>query len=678
VSDRPSPALARAFAVRAFLAGTIAVASMLALAPAASAHAGLESSDPASGELLAEAPASVTMSFTEPPDLDLSSVTVVDASGAEVEIGPLERGAPPRSLELALPADLGDGVYTVSWNVVSTADGHLTAGAFAFGVGVTSDEISAAPGTSEPQTPSPSALAVVGKALLYAGLALAVGATSTALFAFGGVVPARRVLLPAAGLAAVAGAVAMTIAEADLIGVSIGDLLASASGRSYIWLLATTVATLVAGLAAGRSSGRGSLVVVGVAAAAAMLVRATSGHAAALVPALPVELAQWFHFLAIGVWIGGLLPLALLLRERRAAGRPAPVAEASRFSRTAGWALLVVVITGVARTVSEAGGFGDVRAMLTDTSYGTALIVKLALAAALIGLGALNRRRSIPRLGTDDGLLRKVVTVEVAAAVGVFALTGILTSLNPDVPRGEPAPPPARRATASGADFATTTRVTITATPGTAGPNTFEARIVGYDDALPLDADEVSVLMSPIGRPEIEPTTLELRPGEVGGEGAPAAWTGTGTQLSLAGAWDLVVQVRSGARTTEVPLVLVTRAPPTTSVVAQGSGDLPDIETFTLSTGEQLQLYLDPGTPGTNEYHVTAFDPQGRELPLSGLVVVAVDPDGLTETLDVTRLTPGHFAAPVEADAGRWTFEVVATSEGGTVLQATQELEVAS
>ncbi|HJR98854.1 MAG TPA: copper resistance CopC family protein, partial [Actinomycetota bacterium] len=243
MSDRPSPALARAVAVRAFLAGTIAVATMLADAPAASAHAGLESSDPASGELLAEAPASVTMSFTEPPDLDLSSVTVLDASGADVEIGPLERGVPPRSLELALPADLGDGVYTVSWNVVSTADGHLTAGAFAFGVGATADEISAAPGTSEPQTPSPSVLAVVGKALLYAGLALAVGATSTALFAFVGVVPARRVLLPAAGLAAVAGAVAMTIAEADLIGVSIGDLLASASGRSYIWLLATTVAT---------------------------------------------------------------------------------------------------------------------------------------------------------------------------------------------------------------------------------------------------------------------------------------------------------------------------------------------------------------------------------------------------------------------------------------------------
>jgi hypothetical protein len=314
--------------------------------------------------------------------------------------------------------------------------------------------------------------------------------------------------------------------------------------------------------------------------------------------------------------------------------------------------------------------------MLTDTSYGTTLIVKVALAVCLIGLGALNRRRSIPRLATEDGLLRKVLAVEVAAAVGVFALTGILTSLNPDDARGEPPPPPPRRASASGADFATTTRVTFTAIPGTAGPNTFEARIVGYDDDLPVDADEVSVLMSPIGRPEIEPTTLELRPGEPADNEAPAVWTATGTQLSLAGAWELVVEVRSGARTTEVPLVLVTRAPPTTSVVAQGSGDLPDVETFTLSTGEQLQLYLDPGTPGTNEYHVTAFDPQGQELRLSGLVVVAVDPDGLSEPLDVTRLTPGHFAAPVEADAGRWTFEVVATSEGGTVLQATQELEV--
>lgn len=658
---------------RAIAAAAIGVGMLVSLAAAASAHAGLESSDPAAGELLAAPPASVMLAFTEPPDPDLSSVAMLDANGAEIETGPLERGSAPRSVQVTLPDDLGDGVYTVSWRVVSTADGHLTAGAFAFGVGVTSGEVAAVP--EAPSTPSPSPLAVAGKVLLYAGLAVTVGATATGLFAFGGVVPARRALLPLAGASAFVGAVAMTIAEADVVGASVGELLSSAAGRSYAWLLATTAITLVAAFVASRGSSRGPLVALGVSAAAAMLVRATSGHAAALVPAWPAEIAQWVHFLAIGVWIGGLLPLLLLVRERRAAGAPAPVTEVARFSRMAGWALLVVVLTGIARTVGEAGGIGDVRAMLTGTSYGTTLIVKVAIAFLLIGLGALNRRRSIPRLQRDGTLLRQVVAIELVAALGVFGLTGVLTSLDPD-PADDTPRPAAASVSASGADFATTTRVTFTAEPGSAGPNTFEARIVDYDEGTPLEADEVTVLMAAIGRPEVEPATLPMEPREPADGGAPTVWTGAGTQLSLAGAWDLVVQVRSGARTTEVPLVLVTRAPPTTSVVAQGSGDLPDIETVTMSTDEQLQLYLDPGAPGTNEYHVTAFDPEGDELELSGLVVVATGPDGTTETLDVTRLTPGHFAAPIETDAGSWRFDVVATTVGGTVLQANQEQEI--
>ena len=668
--------LARVFAVSA-----IGAALLVTLASAASAHAGLISSNPSDGQVLPTAPASITMSFSEPPDPDLSSVTVLDASGATIETGPLERGVPPRSLELALPDDLGDGVYTVSWVVVSEADGHLTPGVFAFGVSVAPDEVIPAPEAAAPPTPGPSPLAVAGKVLLYAGLVVSLGAAITGLAAFGGVVPSRRLLLPFAGAAALGGAVVMTIAEAGVVGASVGDLLASASGRSYVWLLATAVLTLVAALvgslAASRSAhgarrdaiGRAPLISTGVAAAATMFVRATSGHAAALVPAWPAELAQFVHLLAIGVWIGGLLPLLLLVRARSATGEPPPVIEAKRFSRFAGWALLAVVLTGTARTIGEAGGISDVRTMLTDTSYGTALIVKVALAAVLIGLGALNRRRSIPRLATDGTLLRRVVAIELVGALGVFGLTGTLTSLNPDPPGASPtqATP---SITASGADFATTTRVTLTASPGTAGPNTFEAGIVDYDDGTPVDADEVTVLLSAIGRPEIQPATLNL-------ELSASMWKGAGTQLSLAGAWDAVVKVRLGARTTEVPLILVTRAPPTTSIIAEGSDDLPDIETFTLSTGDQMQVYLDPGGAGASELHVTAFDPQGDELPLSGLVVVAVAPDGHAEVLDAMRLTPAHFSAPAEVNPGRWRFQVVATSEGGTVLQVTHEQEIA-
>ena len=433
--------LARVFAVSA-----IGVALLVAHASAASAHAGFISSDPSDGQVLPTAPTSITMSFSEPPDPDLSSVMALDASGATIETGPLERGVPPRSLELSLPDDLGDGVYTVSWVVVSEADGHHTLGVIAFGVGVAAGEVVPAPEAAAPPTPGPSPFAVAGKVLLYAGLALSVGTAVTGFAAFGGVVPSQRLLLPLAGAAGLVGAVVMTIAEADVVDASVGDLLASATGRSYVWLLATAALTLVAALvgslAAIRSAdgarrvaiGRVPLVAIGVAASATMFVRATSGHAAAFVPAWPAELAQFVHLLAIGVWIGGLLPLLLLVRERAGTGAPAPVIEAKRFSRMAGWALLAVVLTGTARTVGEAGGIGEVRAMLTNTSYGTALILKVGLAVGLISLGALNRRRSIPRLATDRTLLRRVVTIEVVGALGVFGLTGTLTSLNPDTP----------------------------------------------------------------------------------------------------------------------------------------------------------------------------------------------------------------------------------------------------
>ena len=279
-------------------------------------------------------------------------------------------------------------------------------------------------------------------------------------------------LLPLAGACAAVGAIAMTLAEARLLDVSVGDLLRSDTGRSYLWLLATTMATLVAAVAASRTTGRGLLLATGVAAAAAMLVRATSGHAAALMPSLPSEIAQFVHFLAIGVWIGGLVPLlragaAAPTRRGRGAARPGPGRSPVWLAGRCSWSCA----TGAVRTVGEAGGIGDVGAMLTETSYGTTLIVKVVVALLLIGLGAVNRRRSIPRLATDGHLLRQVVAIELVAALGVLGLTGTLTSLNPDPPADTSGPArPGGRSPRPGPTSRRRLRVTFTATPGTAGP----------------------------------------------------------------------------------------------------------------------------------------------------------------------------------------------------------------
>ena len=53
--------------------------------------------------------------------------------------------------------------------------------------------------------------------------------------------------------------------------------------------------------------------------------------------------------------------------------------------------------------------------------------------------------------------------------------------------------------------------------------------------------------------------------------------------------------------------------------VATAAGQ-PDIYTFAFPDGEQIQMYNDPGTAGTDELHLTAFDRTGSELPLARAV----------------------------------------------------------
>jgi hypothetical protein len=96
---------------------------------------------------------------------------------------------------------------------------------------------------------------------------------------------------------------------------------------------------------------------------------------------------------------------------------------------------------------------------------------------------------------------------------------------------------------------------------------------------------------------------------------------------------------------------------------------LPDIVTLTLAGGLQFQCYVDPGTPGGNDVHVTAFDAAGSELPLSDLVVVITPEGGDPGPLPVDRLSPGHFSAPADLDAGSYRIDVVASAKDGSVVQ---------
>ena len=269
-------------AARVLAAALLGAGALVAMASPASAHALLERSVPASDSIVDRAPSDVRITFTEPPDPDLSQVDVLDSTGTSVARGPAAvPSGDEHELRVPLRPGLPDGVDTVTWRPTSTADGHSTGGSFAFGVGVSPAGSSPPAGAVIPATPKPSPEAVAGRWLLYAGLAVLL-ATATMRFAVLRERPrGSRIVLPVAWTLAAVGLLLVAVAEGSAAGVSLGTLLSSATGtplaRQAIALGLTGVAVAVASIRRSDAA----IAAVGVGAAAGLLVHAIGGHAGA-------------------------------------------------------------------------------------------------------------------------------------------------------------------------------------------------------------------------------------------------------------------------------------------------------------------------------------------------------------------------------------------------------------
>jgi copper transport protein len=394
------------------------------------------------------------------------------------------------------------------------------------------------------------------------------------------------------------------------------------------------------------------------------------GPAAAAPDALLQQGFGWLHILAAGLWIGGLVLLLLLLRERhRGSGEP-PVAEARRFSNLALVAVGLVAVTGLLRALSELGGLANVIDGL-HRAYGITLLAKVAVALVLLGLGATNRFRNVIMVAEDPRPLRRFVAAETVFALGVLVLTGVLTGLNP--PASFAASTQAGAApvagTATGADFGTTTRVSLTATPGSPGPNAFRAAVTEYDTGASIAADAVTLRFVSVTHPDLPASQLRLTSQPDGG------WAGQGIAMSVAGTWRVTTLVRAGPTTTEVPLTLITVTDGTTSTVAIAGA--PTTTTTTFRDGVSLQSFVEPATAGNNPVHVTAFAPDGNELPLRSAVVVVSPVNGEPIRPPVQRFSAGHLAANTTLDEGDYVIDIVATARSGQTYESTWRLTIA-
>ena len=109
-----------------------ALLALLAPLSLAHAHGRLKSSTPKDGAILATPPEKIQLEFSEGIELKLSSVTVKGPAKTTVGTNPaIYAAGTDKAIEVALPAGLTAGTYTVDWRILSK-DGHKTKGTFAF------------------------------------------------------------------------------------------------------------------------------------------------------------------------------------------------------------------------------------------------------------------------------------------------------------------------------------------------------------------------------------------------------------------------------------------------------------------------------------------------------------------------------------------------------------------
>ncbi|MDV9176624.1 copper resistance protein CopC [Streptomyces sp. W16] len=569
------------------LLGTVLVLLLLGSAGTASAHAALESTDPADGSVLKSAPRSLTLTFSESVALLDDSFRVYDPDNRRVRTSSAHHAKDVGdTASVTLPAKLGTGTFTVAWRVVS-ADSHPVSGAFTFSVGkpsATTTPISTAPN----ENPLTGSLYDIARYFAYIAAALLIGSAAfMALCRPPDPTVLNRPILTG-WWTLLAATVALLILRAPYEAgtglatafdpAALPRTLTTRPGQALaarLLLLAATAFFLLR-LRGRERFGRAALGTGAGLAVALALTWASAEHASAGIQVPVAMTSAVLHLLAMAVWLGGLTALLTVL-YRSPDLDAAPVA---RFSRLAFASVTVLVVTGVYQSWRGLGSWNA----LTGTSYGRILLVKLGAVVLLLVAAGWSRqwtarlagaevRLHIPELvrtgadaattaastGGDEGLpdpgagdgspdgyrrgLRRSVLLEVAVGVTVLVITTLLTNTLP----GRAAAEAQQTATPAGIPAASVTmvpfrvgnaggKVQITLDPGRVGENSVEAVVYGPDGGFAT----VPELRLSFTLPAQKIGPLDAKIKDEGG------YWGTNTlNLPIAGTWTMKVTVRT-------------------------------------------------------------------------------------------------------------------------------------
>lgn len=368
-----------------------------------------------------EAPPELLLNFSEPVALVGSGVTLRTSEGGSV---PLDIEVQPGGGSIrAVPGEkLTKASYVVEYKIVAQ-DGDVINGSYPFAV-ATAVDVSFTSGAGGGQDPDAvRAEVAVARALLFLGVALALGgavsAWTTRLHVNG--MPGPRPLVRAGSGLALLAALGLLV---DIVAGNWASAWGAMTSPGAARLVSGEAALLGVAVVTARRPWGGAVAVnalVGV-----VLLEGLRAHPGTAAGPLAVTFTA-VHLVAASVWVGGLVHVLRIGARWR--GRPREIRQAlTSYARTAVAMFLLILATGSVMALWLLPTAQDWFA----TQYGRILLVKLAAVVAAAVAAMVARRWA--RLRQESGaptLLGSAARMEAVLLVAVVAVTGTLTSVTP-------------------------------------------------------------------------------------------------------------------------------------------------------------------------------------------------------------------------------------------------------
>ena len=483
--------------------------------PLASAHPFLLDSEPGQGQNAPAGTTQIITNYSEAVEIGFSELRVYDANGNQVDNKDTAYNGGETSLIVTTPP-LEDGVYTITSKVLSKIDGHLVQAAIVFGVGDVKIDSSLLEKQENSETTFiPESIArfpgLVGQTIVLGGVIVSITIWSSQQTRFREVFADinEQFKIKFSKIIGI-GVIATFASNFIMLGVQTWrletsplDVIGTTFGTT--WLIRMIITIIIIGLWFWMEK-KNEITIKGqipLLIASLILIATTTmmGHVASTELEVPWIL-DYSHNLLSSIWIGGVIffafvALPTVTKTENSIKEKITLSLIPRFSGLFIIAIGILIITGP----TLLWFLDDNVASLTDSTYGKLILIKIAIAAAMIGFGGMYQIKFLKNMNDLEKLniSRKISKpLKFEAGLGIALLAVVALLVNSSLPAGEIQSADAIQGTFGYESvlFSENAKFDVKVLPAGIGSNTISVIVTSYDNKPLADISGLKVKVS--------------------------------------------------------------------------------------------------------------------------------------------------------------------------------------